>query len=180
MLVRRQDQLIANKRNSAKSSRPKGGKINTAQFLARILCQVIQRPLHLQFGQIQYFFFSSHSSLLTITMDIIVPSARMQTKDVSITESVVGVTTPPTPQDFPSGNHSLSKNSITITFDENGDYEVNGTKQDSLISSVVTSSTSKLRRLLKDTNDLIVCPGVYDGLSARVAIELGFKAMYMV
>jgi methylisocitrate lyase len=34
--------------------------------------------------------------------------------------------------------------------------------------------------MLKDSRELIVCPGVYDGLSARIAMELGFKGMYMV
>ena len=42
------------------------------------------------------------------------------------------------------------------------------------------SGASKLQHLLKNTNELIVCPGVYDGLSARVAINTGFSAMYMV
>lgn len=39
---------------------------------------------------------------------------------------------------------------------------------------------TKLKRRLKDTKDLIVCPGVYDGFSARIAISVGFDAMYMV
>lgn len=43
-----------------------------------------------------------------------------------------------------------------------------------------TSGAKKLRKMLFETNELIVCPGVYDGLSARTAIELGFNAMYMV
>lgn len=42
------------------------------------------------------------------------------------------------------------------------------------------SGAKKLRRMIEDTNELVVCPGVYDGLSARTAIELGFNAMYMV
>ena len=42
------------------------------------------------------------------------------------------------------------------------------------------SGAKKLRKMLLETNELIVCPGVYDGLSARTAIELGFNAMYMV
>lgn len=27
---------------------------------------------------------------------------------------------------------------------------------------------------------MIVCPGVYDGFSARIALEVGFDALYMV
>jgi len=34
--------------------------------------------------------------------------------------------------------------------------------------------------MLENTDDLIVCPGVYDGLSARIAINVGFDALYMV
>lgn len=37
-----------------------------------------------------------------------------------------------------------------------------------------------LKRRLEDTKDLIVCPGVYDGFSARIALSVGFDAMYMV
>ena len=41
-------------------------------------------------------------------------------------------------------------------------------------------ASTKLRRLLNKPNHLVVCPGVYDGFSARVALEIGFDAMYMV
>lgn len=44
----------------------------------------------------------------------------------------------------------------------------------------IWSPATKLSRRLKETQDLIVCPGVYDGLSARIAISVGFDAMYMV
>lgn len=40
--------------------------------------------------------------------------------------------------------------------------------------------TTKLRKMIFETKDIIVCPGVYDGLSARTAIETGFDALYMV
>ncbi|KAF7717398.1 2,3-dimethylmalate lyase [Penicillium ucsense] len=68
---------------------------------------------------------------------------------------------------------------ITITVEKDGFYEVNGTRQEPNVSLYVIPAASKLRRMLKDSKDLIVCPGVYDGLSARIAMELGFKAMYM-
>lgn len=42
------------------------------------------------------------------------------------------------------------------------------------------TGASKLKHMLEKTDELIVCPGVYDGLSARVAMEVGFDAMYMV
>lgn len=38
----------------------------------------------------------------------------------------------------------------------------------------------RLRDLLKDPNKLILCPGVFDGLTARLALNTGFDAMYMV
>lgn len=57
-----------------------------------------------------------------------------------------------------------------------------GLQLDAVISSVLepASGAKKLRKMLLETNELIVCPGVYDGLSARTAMELGFNAMYMV
>lgn len=42
------------------------------------------------------------------------------------------------------------------------------------------SGAAKLRRMIFETKSLVVCPGVYDGLSARTALELGFDALYMV
>ncbi len=44
----------------------------------------------------------------------------------------------------------------------------------------IWSPATKLKRRLEDTKDLIVCPGVFDGFSARIAISVGFDAMYMV
>lgn len=41
-------------------------------------------------------------------------------------------------------------------------------------------ASTKLRHMLADSDRLIVCPGVYDGLSARIALDVGFDAMYMV
>lgn len=40
--------------------------------------------------------------------------------------------------------------------------------------------STKLQRLLKGSNELIVCPGVYDGFSARIALSVGFQCLYMV
>lgn len=42
------------------------------------------------------------------------------------------------------------------------------------------SPATILKRRLENTKDLIVCPGVYDGFSARIALSVGFDAMYMV
>lgn len=69
---------------------------------------------------------------------------------------------------------------ITITVEKDGYYEMNGMRHEPSVSLYVIPAASKLRRILKDTKDLIVCPGVYDGLFARIAMEVGFKALYMV
>ena len=42
------------------------------------------------------------------------------------------------------------------------------------------SPATILKRRLENTKDLIVCPGVYDGFSARIALSVGFDALYMV
>lgn len=38
----------------------------------------------------------------------------------------------------------------------------------------------RLRELLKDPGRLVVLPGVFDGLTARLALAAGFEALYMV
>lgn len=42
------------------------------------------------------------------------------------------------------------------------------------------SAASVLRDLLNNSDETIVCPGVYDGLTARIALRAGFKCLYMV
>ena len=41
------------------------------------------------------------------------------------------------------------------------------------------SPASKLRAQLAE-GDIVVCPGVYDGFTARLALNAGFKTLYMV
>lgn len=65
-------------------------------------------------------------------------------------------------------------------------------KQDSVAKETITGKeptvtveevvlpATQLKRHLEDTKDLIVCPGVYDGFSARIALSVGFDALYMV
>ena len=45
--------------------------------------------------------------------------------------------------------------------------------------NVPLRASTRLRQMIKTSPRIIVCPGVYDGLSARIALEVGFKAMYM-
>lgn len=41
-------------------------------------------------------------------------------------------------------------------------------------------AVARLRELLAQPDKLVACPGVYDGLSARIAIREGFDCLYMV
>ena len=42
------------------------------------------------------------------------------------------------------------------------------------------AATAKLRAMLTQDGKIIVCPGVYDGLTARIALSEGFDCLYMV
>jgi methylisocitrate lyase len=46
--------------------------------------------------------------------------------------------------------------------------------------AVPMSAAKKLRSMLEAGDDIIFCPGVYDGFSARIALSVGFDAIYMV
>ena len=50
----------------------------------------------------------------------------------------------------------------------------------STLPTKLLSPASALKHRLQNTKDLIVCPGVYDGFSARIALSVGFDALYMV
>ncbi|KAL7934635.1 Pyruvate/Phosphoenolpyruvate kinase-like domain-containing protein [Trichoderma chlorosporum] len=41
------------------------------------------------------------------------------------------------------------------------------------------TATSRLRALLAEPEKIIVCPGVYDGFTARMALKTGFDCLYM-
>lgn len=53
-------------------------------------------------------------------------------------------------------------------------------RSDIIKSTAPLTGAKRLRELLKDASNLVVCPGVFDGLSARLAIAAGFEALYMV
>lgn len=42
------------------------------------------------------------------------------------------------------------------------------------------TGAQRLRELLSDSSKLVLCPGVFDGLTARLALSVGFDALYMV
>lgn len=70
--------------------------------------------------------------------------------------------------------------SIDLERTEHHDATIEQTPKPKLSAGKPPSGSTKLRKMLEETNDLIVCPGVYDGISARAAQEVGFNAMYMV
>lgn len=39
---------------------------------------------------------------------------------------------------------------------------------------------AKLRELIANPEKIVVAPGVHDGLTARMALNVGFDALYMV
>jgi len=43
----------------------------------------------------------------------------------------------------------------------------------------IVSTATKLRKFLYESNKILLCPGVYDGFSARIALQVGFDALYM-
>jgi hypothetical protein len=47
-------------------------------------------------------------------------------------------------------------------------------------ASIPILAATKLRRLAEDPNAFLMCPGVYDGYSARIALQVGFDWLYMV
>lgn len=70
---------------------------------------------------------------------------------------------------------------IAIVHNPNSQNGSNGSRTMSNTDTASpTSGAARLCQMLNETNDMIVCPGVYDGLSARIALSLGFEAMYMV
>ena len=74
------------------------------------------------------------------------------------------------------GNHTITPIPLVNGYDEaTGAADIHSSSQND-----IWSPATKLKRLLEETKDLIVCPGVYDGFSARIALSVGFDTMYMV
>ncbi|KAL3420035.1 hypothetical protein PVAG01_08534 [Phlyctema vagabunda] len=40
-------------------------------------------------------------------------------------------------------------------------------------------AATKLRNFIENSNETLLCPGVYDGFSTRIALSVGFDALYM-
>ena len=64
------------------------------------------------------------------------------------------------------GDRKTSKNRVTMT--------AIATNHSSM------GAAANLRQALNDRSNIVVAPGVFDGISARAALSLGFEALYMV
>lgn len=62
---------------------------------------------------------------------------------------------------------------------EQEDIEVSSALQMAVGPPPKTGAT-RLREMLADPHKTVVCPGVYDGLTARIALKEGFECLYMV
>ena len=71
--------------------------------------------------------------------------------------------------------------SVLLIRGQHSQHLPNNSPQDSnMASSVPVTGAARLRQLLSDSGEIIVCPGVFDGLTARVALKSGAQALYMV
>lgn len=101
-------------------------------------------------------------------------------KESSTTVEESTATTEAVPQAAEAKNVPESKeSSVTIAGINVAAIEEPATHVPVKMVAPILGST-KLQRLLKGSNDLIVCPGVYDGFSARIAMSVGFPCLYMV
>lgn len=97
------------------------------------------------------------------------------------------------PQEFlaPSGNEvhdnlclDIEVNESKITKSPNGELSINSTMVTAetdigILPPAILPGSTRLRKLITNKSKIIVCPGVYDGLSARIALSLGFEGLYM-
>ncbi|KAH8692802.1 putative isocitrate lyase/malate synthase [Talaromyces proteolyticus] len=58
-------------------------------------------------------------------------------------------------------------------------FTISGLYQTSIVNLTMSPSTQKLRQFLADPDKIIVGPGVYDGLTARMALAAKFDTLYM-
>ncbi|KFY42341.1 hypothetical protein V494_02468 [Pseudogymnoascus sp. VKM F-4513 (FW-928)] len=67
-----------------------------------------------------------------------------------------------------SGSPHINSTSMAITHADIG-----------ILPAAILPGSTRLRKLIANHAKIIVCPGVYDGLSARIALSLGFEGLYM-
>lgn len=84
---------------------------------------------------------------------------------------------------IPTATTTVAPPKVTVDLPAESDsilVSFNRVSQSPVAISKNLSAATKLKKMIEDTDELIVCPGVYDGLSARIALRVGFSAMYMV
>ncbi|KAG6364244.1 hypothetical protein INS49_005843 [Diaporthe citri] len=79
----------------------------------------------------------------------------------------------------PSSRSSSISTTTWLKLNSNAPAHIKVEEVPSISHDEPFTGAKKLRHLLENTDELVVCPGVYDGLSARTAIDLGFKSLYM-
>ncbi|OBT64811.1 hypothetical protein VE03_06556 [Pseudogymnoascus sp. 23342-1-I1] len=73
----------------------------------------------------------------------------------------------------------------TIGNCSNGERPINSASMvmakadDGILPADLLPGSTRLRKRIANNGKIIVCPGVYDGLSARIALSLGFEGLYM-
>lgn len=112
----------------------------------------------------------------------VIDSIKLDTQVTYDERSETPSPTGPLPVTPPSYQLNIpsSKSTTWLKLNSTGPIHVKVEQTTEFLDEEPFSGAKKLRYLLENTDELIVCPGVYDGLSARTAIELGFKSLYMV
>ena len=100
------------------------------------------------------------------------PIDEKPTDRESVSSTIEAIDEPISP---PILNH---KQDIATDKQDNIDDKLE-TQVSNLSTQILTPATA-LKNRLQNSKDLIVCPGVYDGFSARIALSVGFDALYMV
>ena len=82
------------------------------------------------------------------------------------------------PESLPESTPSVQDEDLNIEVLPAVDDAIHETVATTVPTDICSPATN-LKRRLQDTKNLIVCPGVYDGFSARIALAVGCDAMYM-
>ncbi|KAL9123839.1 MAG: hypothetical protein Q9217_006772 [Psora testacea] len=76
-------------------------------------------------------------------------------------------------------NDDTNYTAVPASTDGYQDTVAQGPSIPSPTNRTALSPATRLKERIEKTNDLIVCPGVYDGFSARIAMAVGFETLYM-
>ncbi|KAI4197309.1 MAG: hypothetical protein LQ348_002184 [Seirophora lacunosa] len=119
------------------------------------------------------------------------PNGRSDSESPSSDDPPSSSTTPPVDEAVPQDVLPISATKLADKSDEEATPASTDGYQDTIQTSPTPAATvfpsaahslspaTRLKHKLQHTNGLIVCPGVYDGLSARIAQAVGFETLYM-